>query len=125
VFGAWFSTGGIGPRGERLAARFLKKLGYKILRRNWASKFGEIDLIVRDGDEVVFVEVKTRATRTWGDPESAVTPAKRRKLSRTAVDFVERNRLREYPLRFDVVAVVIPENGDPEFEHFKDAFTLS
>ena len=125
MLGGLRSTGDLGPKGERLAARFLKKLGYKILRRNWTSKFGEIDLIVRDGDEVVFVEVKTRTSRTWGDPESAVTPSKRRKLSRTSVDFVERNRLRDYPLRFDVVSVVIPETGTPEFEHFKDAFTLS
>ena len=125
MFGVRRSTDKIGPRGERLAAKFLKRLGYRILRRNWNSKFGEIDLIARDGDEVVFVEVKTRASRAWGDPEEAVTPAKRRKLSRTAVEFVERHRLREYPLRFDIVAIVLPKDGDPEFEHFKDAFTIS
>ena len=116
----------IGPLGERLAARFLRKqLGYRILRRNCRSKLGEIDLIARDGNEVVFVEVKTRSSRTWGDPETAVTPAKRRKLCRAAAAFAARNRLREHPLRFDVVAVLLEDGRDPEFRHYKDAFPIS
>ena len=114
-----------GPVGERLAARFLRKqLGYKILRRNCRSKLGELDLIVRDGDEVVFVEVKTRSSRTWGDPETAVTPAKRRKLCRAAAAFAARNRLREHPLRFDVIAVLLEDGLEPELKHYKDAFPI-
>ena len=115
----------IGPAGERLAARFLRKqLGYRILRRNCRSKLGEIDLIARDGNEVVFVEVKTRSSRTWGDPEAAVTPAKRRKLCRAAAAFAAQNHLRERPLRFDVVAVLLEEGREPELRHYKDAFPI-
>ena len=61
-----------GEQGERLAEEFLRKLGCKVLRRNWHSRLGEIDLIVRDGDEVVFVEVKLRASGDWGAPQEAV-----------------------------------------------------
>ena len=113
-----------GRQGERLAAQFLQKQGFKILRRNYASRLGEIDLIARDGKEIVFVEVKTRTSRLWGEPESAVTPAKRLKLCRAAAAFADRYRLREHPLRFDVVAVLLAEDRPPEFKHYEDAFPL-
>jgi len=114
----------VGRAGELAAGWFLRKLGYRILRRNYRLGHDEIDLIVRDGDEVVFVEVKTRSSRTWGDPQIAVTPAKQRKVARAAVAFVEKNRLRERPLLFDVVAGLVEEGCEPEIEHYKNAFPL-
>jgi len=113
-----------GRAGEDLAARFLRKRGFKVLRRNCRSTLGEIDLVMRDGDEVVFVEVKTRSSRTWGDPEDAVTPAKQRKVGRQAMLFANQNNLRRRPLRFDVVAVLLEEGADPEVRHYRDAFAI-
>ena len=113
-----------GPLGERLAAEFLRKRRLKILKRNVRSQLGEIDLIAREGDEVVFVEVKTRTGATWGDPELAVSPSKQRKISLTALAFAERHNLRGHPLRFDVVAVVLHPGAGPEITHYPNAFPL-
>ena len=114
----------LGEQGERLAEEFLRKLGCKILRRNWHSRLGEIDLIVRDGDEVVFVEVKLRTSADWGDPQEAVHPGKRRSICLAAGEFADRNRLHGHTLRFDVIAVLLPEGGAPEIRHYKDAFPI-
>ncbi|MGO8705674.1 MAG: YraN family protein [Candidatus Brocadiia bacterium] len=113
-----------GEQGERLAEEFLRKLGCKVLRRNWHSRLGEIDLIVRDGDEVVFVEVKLRASGDWGAPQEAVTSGKRRSICLAASEFADRNRLHGHTLRFDVVAVLLPPGGAPEIRHYKDAFPI-
>ena len=113
-----------GRVGESLAARFLRKKGYKVIRRNSRSPIGEIDLIMRDGDAVVFVEVKTRTSRKWGEPEEAVTREKQRKICREAMRFATRHRLGERPLRFDVVAVLLEENRDPEIRHYEAAFAM-
>lgn len=111
-----------GRRGERLAARFLKRQGCKILQRNCRSKFGEIDLIVRDGDAVVFVEVKTRTSGEWGDPAQAVDVNKQRRIRLTAERFATRGKIRDFTLRFDIVAIILPPDGEPVIEHYKDAF---
>jgi putative endonuclease len=112
----------IGEEGERLAAEFLRKLGYKLLRRNWRVPGGEIDIIARDGEEVVFAEVKSRSSAEWGDPEEAVTPAKQRSLCLAARQFANRYRLRDRTLRFDVVAVLLGDDGRPKIKHYKGAF---
>lgn len=113
-----------GPLGERLASRFLKKLGYKILRRNCRNQFGEIDLIVRDGNEVVFVEVKTRTSSEWGDPAEAVTARKQKLIRLAAERIATRARIRNHPLRFDIVAVLLHKDAEPEIRHYKDAFRM-
>ncbi len=113
-----------GEQGERLAEEFLRKLGCKILRRNWHSRLGEIDLIVRDGDEVVFVEVKLRSSGDWGALQEAVNSGKRRSVCLAASEFADRNRLHGCTLRFDVVAVLLPPGGAPEIRHYKDAFPI-
>lgn len=119
------APGEAGRQGERLAARFLRRQGFRILRRNCRARGGEIDLIARDGDEVVFVEVKTRTSRQWGDPEDSVTPTKQRRISLAASSFADRYRLHTRPLRFDVVAVLLPEDGPTEFRHYRNAFPFS
>jgi putative endonuclease len=111
-----------GREGENLAARFLKKQGCKILRRNCRSKFGEIDILVRDGDEVVFVEVKTLRSSQYGTPAHNLTTGQIRRIRLAAERIVNRASLHDYPLRFDVITVVLPEDGQPEIKHYKDAF---
>jgi len=112
----------LGPAGEKAAARFLRKAGYRILARNWSCPAGEIDLIARDGDTLVFVEVKTRRSNDAADPEINVTSIKRRQLARAARSYLSMQRVPDPPSRFDVVAVVLPESGRAMIEHFVDAF---
>ncbi len=112
----------IGVRGERIAARWLKRRGFTILFKNYTCPVGEIDLIAREGDSVVFVEVKTRLSNESADPEVNVTRHKRRQIVRCARYFNQTHQAGDLPSRFDVVAVVIPESGEPSVEHFADAF---
>jgi putative endonuclease len=112
----------LGERGERAAARFLKRRGYKILARGDRLVPGELDLVALDRDTVVFVEVKTRRSADAGHPAEAVTPAKQRRLTRLAVTFLKRHGLLEHRARFDVIAVTWPEGQRPLLEHFQNAF---
>jgi putative endonuclease len=113
----------LGRRGEDEAARYLQRLGYKILARGRRLVSGELDLVALDGRTIVFVEVKTRTSQEVGHPADAVDAIKQRKLTRLAVTFMKRHGLLEYPARFDVVAITWPEGrGRPKIEHFKNAF---
>ena len=112
----------LGERGERAAARYLKRRGYKILARGNRLAPGELDLVALDRDTVVFVEVKTRRSTDAGHPDEAVGPAKQRRLTRLAVTFLKRHGLLERPARFDVLAVTWPEGQRPTIEHFQNAF---
>jgi putative endonuclease len=110
----------LGERGERAAARHLKRQGMRVLLRRYRTKQGEIDLIARDGNTLVFVEVKARRQ---GVPAEAVTPEKERRLTITALQFMRRHRLLEERSRFDVVAIVWPDDrSPPRIEHFRNAF---
>ncbi len=110
----------LGDRGEREAARFLKRLGVRVLMRGYRTGQGEVDLICRDGETLVFVEVKARRT---GQPAEAVTPEKQRRLTLAALHFLKTHDLLEQRCRFDVVAIVWPEGRRPaSIEHFRDAF---
>ena len=111
-----------GEEGERLAAAFLCKLGYRLLRRNWSACGGEIGIIARDGEEVVFAEVKCRSSAQWGDSEESVNLPKQRSIYLAARQFAGRYRLRDRTLRFDVVAVLLRGGGPPEIKHYKNAF---
>ena len=107
-----------GQEQEVKAACFLKTQGYQILERNYRCKKGEIDLIAREGQYLVFVEVKYRKNARNGYPEEAVDTRKHKKICETAAYYVYKNRIPEYtPMRFDVVAVL-----DGEFKLIKDAF---
>ena len=113
----------LGQQGEDAAARHLTRLGYQILARGDHSKPGELDLVARDGDTVVFVEVKTRRSQEAGHPAEAVNAAKQRRLTRLAVTFLKRYGLLESPARFDVIAVTWPEGQRrPTIEHLPNAF---
>ncbi len=119
----FFPSKSLGRRGEDAAARYLKRLGYKILDRQRHLAPGELDLVALDGRTIVFVEVKTRTSADAGHPAEAVDAAKQRKLTRLAVTFLKQHGLLEFPARFDVVAITWPANaGRPAIEHFKNAF---
>jgi putative endonuclease len=111
----------LGNEGERLACRHLKQSGMRVLTRNFRDASGEIDIIARDGDALVFVEVKTRRA---GDPLEAVTTEKQRRLTRVALVFLKaRGLIDDTRCRFDVVSIVRPDPPDPlRIEHVRDAF---
>jgi putative endonuclease len=124
---AWFGRRGagkpLGARGEEAAARYLKRLGYRIVARADRLKPGELDLVAIDRETVVFVEVKTRESAEMGHPSEAVDAAKQRRLTRAAVTFLKCHSLLESPARFDVVAVTWPAGQRrPAIEHFQNAF---
>ncbi len=122
--GLWApSTKPLGPRGEAAAARFLRRRGYKIVRRGDAFGPGELDLVAVKRDQLIFVEVKTRHSGDLGHPVEAVDSDKQRRLTRLAVTFMKRHGLMEMSARFDVVAVIWPDDGRrPTIEHFPNAF---
>jgi len=109
-----------------LAGRFLRSHGYKILYRNFRDRRGgEIDIVCRDGDTLVFVEVKTRADEDFGRPIDAVDRQKQMRVSKGGLAWL---RLLDNPdivFRFDVVEVLLPDEGDPHFELIQNAFELS
>ncbi len=112
----------LGRQGEELAASHLKQLGMTILDRNYRQKIGEIDIIARDGECLVFVEVKTRKSTRFGAPAEAVTLKKQQQISRTAMVYLSRKQLPDCPIRFDVAAVLLPDQGRPTIELIKNAF---
>ena len=119
------TDGKLGPLGEKLAARFLKSRGYRILPRNYVTSVGEVDLVAREGDVLVFVEVKTRTTDDFGGPLLGVHRAKQRKLGLLARTYIAQKKLDEVPCRFDVVGILLGDNEkDPEIELIRDAFPL-
>jgi putative endonuclease len=112
----------LGERGERAAARFLQRAGYKIIARRHQDQFGEIDVIATDGQRLVFVEVKTRRSAEHEHPAESVDRAKQQRMTRTALAYVRRHRLDDTPLRFDIVAVTWPPDARrPTIEHFPGA----
>ena len=113
----------LGSRGERVATRYLRRLGYRILSRDWRSRLGEIDLVALDGDCVTFVEVKTRRSEEAGHPAEAVTLRKQQKLTQLALQFLKAHRLLDRRARFDVIAVTWPPGQRrPTIEHIRNAF---
>lgn len=123
----WFQAGwrtkSLGERGEDVAARFLKRKNYRILARHHDAPLGEIDIIAVDGRTIVFVEVKTRKTADAGHPAEAIDKRKQRRLTQSALAYLKAQRLLNYSARFDVVAVLWPDDlRDPTIEHTSNAF---
>lgn len=113
---------GTGHIGEEEAVRYLTSLGYTIIKRNFIyGRVGEIDIVAKDGEQLVFVEVKARTKDTRGKPEDAVDRRKQAQLKRVAVGYYHINKLVDVPCRFDVIAIdmTMPE---PEIRHLKTAF---
>src|SRR3954468_8087816 len=115
----------LGTRGENLACRFLKKNGYKILYRNFKGRTGgEIDVVCRDRDTLVFVEVKTRTREDFGRPLDAVDREKRKRISRGGLAWLRLLGDPDILFRFDVVEVIIAEDAEPRLQLVQNAFSL-
>jgi putative endonuclease len=115
-----------GSLGEKLAGRFLRKNGYKILYRNFRGQSGgEIDIVCRDDDTLVFVEVKTRTREDFGRPVEAVGSQKQKRISRGALAWLRQLDNPDILFRFDVVEIIIAEGAKPRFELIRNAFQLS
>src|SRR5216110_2178430 len=116
----------LGTRGENLACQFLRKNGYKILYRNFKGRTGgEIDVVCRDRDTLVFVEVKTRTREDFGRPITAVDREKKKRISRGGLNWLRMLDDPDILFRFDVVEVIIAEDASPRLELIKNAFPLS
>ena len=112
----------LGRRGEDLAVAHLVASGLAIVERNWRCGQGEIDVVARDGDELVFVEVKTRSGVAYGHPLEAITPAKLARLRRLAGEWCAAHPGAGTRIRIDAVAVIAPSRGMPVIEHVRSVF---
>ncbi len=114
----------LGARGEKIARDYLKKLNYTIIAVNYRCRCGEIDIIARESSTLVFVEVKTRRTATYGPPQLSVTQFKQRQISKAALTYLAKNRLETANARFDVIGISLAE-GPPLVDHIRNAFDLA
>lgn len=113
----------VGTRGEQIAARFLERAGVRILARNCRSAIGELDLVAQEGDEIVFVEVKTRVGGSDLAPDESVTASKLHRLGRLAERYLATEGKQDSPWRVDVIAVVLDPSGRVgRVEHVRGAF---
>lgn len=113
----------LGTAGEEIAAKYLAEKGYLIVKRNYRCKNGEIDLVAKDQDTIVFVEVKTRRSLKFGTPQSAVTSKKQMRISMAALGYLHEIDALNSPCRFDVIAITLPPASEKiEIKHIKNAF---
>ncbi len=114
-----------GELGERAAKKFLQQQGFKFLAANFDSGRGETDLIFRDGDCLVFAEVKTRSSENWSRPAAAVNAARRKRLSKCALDYLRKLKNPQIKIRFDIVEVLLADGEVREVRHLPNTFNLS
>ena len=112
-----------GKKGETAAAKYLKKNGYKILERNYRKTYGEIDIIAQNGENIAFVEVKTRKSDLFGTPAEFVTVQKQKKIIKVAYTYIQEHDL-DAEFTFDIVEVYIDGKQIKEINHIKNAFYI-
>ncbi|MDA8083181.1 MAG: YraN family protein [Nitrospiraceae bacterium] len=110
----------IGKQGEAAALAFLRKSGYHIIATNYKTCFGEVDIIAKEKNVTIFVEVKSRSGSAFGHPFEAVTPKKQEKIRKVALFYMKQKKV-EIPVRFDVLSINIA-GGEEKIEHIRDAF---
>ena len=110
-----------GQHGEQRAAQFLQDLGYTIVNRNYRCQRGEIDLVARDKETLVFVEVRTHRSREFGDPLASINRRKQRQIAMTALHYLSRFHLHDRAARFDVIGIM-GEGEAAQLTHIKSAF---
>jgi putative endonuclease len=115
----------VGERGESIAEAYLRGQGFVILEKNYRGRTGEIDIVAREGDTIVFVEVKARRNLAYGPPQLAVTPFKQRQISRTALTWLAHRKKANAIARFDVIAILVPDHEVPQIEHIRNAFDVT
>ena len=109
----------LGDRGEKIAAKLLRKQGYRIIEKNYHSRLGEIDIVAKEDESIVFVEVKTRCSTDFGLPEEALSYDKRRRLSKLALGYLAHRRIKDTNCRFDVVSILMDNNRANKVKHIK------
>jgi putative endonuclease len=119
-----FARLNVGKKGEELAADYLAKAGYRIVERNYRCIFGEIDIVAEDGNTLVFIEVKSRRSASYGEPQLAVGYRKQRKISTVALNYIEEKQKQGLSARFDVVSITLSSSGHA-IELIKNAFELA
>ena len=112
----------LGKKGEDIACKFLEKNGYQIMERNYRNRAGEIDIIARDKDDIVFVEIKTKISKDFAQPELSVNPSKQRKIVKTALTYLMGKGINKTGCRFDVIGIT-GEKEQRKIELIKNAFT--
>lgn len=110
----------VGQKGETLACEYLMEKGMKIVERNCRTRFGEIDIIASSGDIFVFVEVKTKSSKFYGNPEEMINQKKRQKLIRLAHSYLQSKEIQDPLFRIDIISVMI-EGEKTEIKHFENA----
>jgi putative endonuclease len=116
------STKKTGGAGEDLAAAVLVKKGYRIIERNYRYGKGEIDIIAKDGDVLVFIEVKARKNLEYGPPELAITKGKQQQIKKIASAYLYEKEIKETDCRIDVIAIQFMPKQKPRINHIKNAF---
>lgn len=114
----------IGNFGEEIAEKYLRDNQYKILEKNYRCKFGEIDIIAKEGEYIAFIEVKTRTSSLYGMPGEAVNYSKQHKISKVAQLYILKERLFTCNFRFDVIEVFLNEENNTSIKLIKDAFQI-
>ena len=118
----------LGAKGEEVAVNYLKSRGYRIVERNYRIRFGEIDIIAEQGDDLVFIEVKTRSGTLFGSPFESVTKQKQKQLSKVALEYISKQGFHNRPARFDVVGIELQKGSetfqDAAVELLQNAFDL-
>src|SRR5690606_12891759 len=115
----------IGDFGESLAGRILEQKGYVILERNFQTRYGEVDLVAKEGEVLVFVEVKARRSHNYGSGAEAVTRTKQQRLIRAALHYMFRRGCQNRPCRFDLLELELDKEGKPRsYRLLKNAFVL-
>ena len=112
----------LGESGEEIACKFLEKKGYEIIKRNWHFSHGEIDIIAKDKDVLVFVEVKTRKNLEYGPPELAVPKTKQKQIKKIAEAYLYINEITNQDCRIDVIAILMLDKNTPQINHIENAF---
>jgi putative endonuclease len=115
----------LGAFGEDLACEYLSERGYRVIDRNFSCRAGEIDIIAICGDTVVFIEVKTRSSERYGLPAEAVSIGKQRKIVKTSLYYLQRNKLLDYMCRFDVIEILVDAENRHQINIIQDAFQYS
>jgi len=115
----------VGARGEEIAVAYLRGKRFVILERNFRCKGGEVDIVARDGRTIVFVEVKSRRSESYGPPQLSVTPFKQRQISKAALTWLAKNHQYDAAARFDVIAILLLSHQVPAIDHIHNAFDLA
>jgi putative endonuclease len=121
-----YSRQKLGRLGEELAAGYLEKQGFSLVQRNWRCSLGEVDIVAREGETIVFVEVRARRGDRFGSPEESLTPSKQTRLIDLAQTYLQENQQSDVGWRIDVIAIRLGQHGDVEhLNHIRHAVSAS